>query len=295
MASDLRITGFDARERASDEQQGSIFDIVMAYSDSTVKVWSYSQNKWTLEKSGNYLTACLTDVRYLSAKQDEPSDNYRLVTTATDGHIAMWHCSEIDMLAWLHRRRVHQNAILNATDDILSDGSPLLVTAGDDNGVGLSRIDAKNGVSTLLIPRAHAAAVTALAMYKYDDDCFYVLSASIDQRVKLWDICIDTTVAGVASLQVRKVQNVFTSVADVSSMALLRLEDDSTGCWYVVLAWTSGDSKIHLLLPVARSPQPSNLYFGGAIVPLHSPNPITALPSLSSHQPSRIISSPSSR
>jgi WD40 repeat protein len=229
MASDLRITGFDARERASDEQQGSIFDIVMAYSDSTVKVWSYSQNKWTLEKSGNYLTACLTDVRYLSAKQDEPSDNYRLVTTATDGHIAMWHCSEIDMLAWLHRRRVHQNAILNATDDILSDGSPLLVTAGDDNGVGLSRIDAKNGVSTLLIPRAHAAAVTALAMYKYDDDCFYVLSASIDQRVKLWDICIDTTVAGVASLQVRKVQNVFTSVADVSSMALLRLEDDSTG------------------------------------------------------------------
>jgi WD40 repeat protein len=229
MSSDLRITGFDVRERAAVGQQEPIFDIIMAYSDSTVKSWFYGHNVWSLERSGDYLTACLTNVRDLSAMQDKPLNHQRLVTTATDGHLAIWHGPESGKLTWLQRRKVHQNAILDATHSMLSDGSTLLVTAGDDNGLGLSRIYAENVVSTLLIPRAHAAAVTDLAMYKYDDDSFYVLSASIDQRVKLWNICINVTASGVAGLQVRKVQNVFTSVADVSSMALLRLEDDSSG------------------------------------------------------------------
>ena len=66
-------------------------------------------------------------------------------------------------------------------------------------------------------------------MFEHGDDSFYVLSASIDQRVKLWDVRIGLTVPGVESLQVRKVQNVFTSVADVSSMSLLQLEENGTG------------------------------------------------------------------
>jgi WD40 repeat protein len=156
-------------------------------------------------------------------------DQHQLLTTAMDGHVAMWHCPEEKKLTWLQRRKVHQNAILDSTTTSLSDGSTLLLTAGDDNALGLSRIDDKNEISTLLIPRAHAAAVTALAVFKYGDDCFYVLSASIDQRIKVWDVRIDVTVPGVESLRVRRVQNVFTSVADVSSMALVQLEDGSTG------------------------------------------------------------------
>jgi WD40 repeat protein len=156
-------------------------------------------------------------------------DQHQLLTTAMDGHVAMWQCLEDKRLAWLQRRQVHQNAILDSTATTLSDDTTLLLTAGDDNALGLSRIDVKNEISTLLIPRAHAAAVTALAVFKYGDDSFYVLSASIDQRVKLWDVRIDVTVPGVEDMQVRKVQNVFSSVADVSSMALLRLEDGSTG------------------------------------------------------------------
>lgn len=246
MASDLRIMGFDAKERATAELQKCIFDVVMAYSDSTVKRWSYKGNTWTLQESGDYLTACLTDARHLSVTENEPSNSCKLLTTATDGHMATWHCPESDKLTWLQRRKIHQNAILASTATNLSDGSTLFFTVGDDNGLGVSRVHGKDEISTLLIPRAHAAAVTALATYEYGVDCFYVLSASIDQRVKLWDVRIDVTVPGVQSLHVRKVQNIFTSVADVSSMALLRLENGSTGvlvCGVGMDVWLLQDNK----------------------------------------------------
>jgi WD40 repeat protein len=225
MRSDLRIMGFEAREWGEDR-----FEVVMAYSDSSVKLWSYHCGEWVLRREGDYLTACLTDVMFVHGTEGSLSgDQHQLLTTAMDGHVAMWHCPEEKKLTWLQRRKVHQNAILDSTTTSLSDGSTLLLTAGDDNALGLSRIDDKNEISTLLIPRAHAAAVTALAVFKYGDDCFYVLSASIDQRIKVWDVRIDVTVPGVESLRVRRVQNVFTSVADVSSMALVQLEDGSTG------------------------------------------------------------------
>ncbi|GAB7332383.1 hypothetical protein MBLNU13_g04200t1 [Cladosporium sp. NU13] len=224
MMSDLRIMGFDARELRE-----SVFDIAMAYSDSTVKLWSYDCTRWTLRESGDYLTACLTDVRYLYHPHDQPAKHVQQLTTAMDGHVAIWQCPEEKTLTWLHRHKVHQNAIMDWTTSTLSDGSTLLLTAGDDSGLGLSRVDSENEISTLLVPRAHAAAVTALALYEYGHDCFYVLSAGIDQRIKLWDVRVDVILPGVESFQVRKVQSVFTAVADVSSMVLLQLEDGSTG------------------------------------------------------------------
>jgi WD40 repeat protein len=237
MASDLRIMRFDVSERAPYGEQGITYEIVMAYSDSTVQRWSYDCSKWSSRGGGDYLTACLTDVRSLSLEYDDDScTTSRLLTTATDGNIALWESRVGDKLNWLSRQKVHQNAILDAASVRLSGGSTLLVTAGDDNGIGFSRVHAErfheNGepeIATLLIPRAHAAAVTALAMYKYDKDCFYVLSASIDQRVKLWDVRVVVTARGVDRVKVSKVQNVSTSVADVSSMALLQLEDGRKG------------------------------------------------------------------
>jgi WD40 repeat protein len=242
MMSDLRIMGFEARE-----WEGDGFEIAMAYSDSSVKLWSYGCGEWVLRREGDYLTACLTDVMFVNSAQDQSSDHHQLLTTAMDGHVAMWQYPKDKKLTWLQRRKIHQNAILDSTPSAISDGSTLLLTAGDDNGLGLSRIDANNGISTLLIPRAHAAAVTALAVFKYGDDCFYVLSASIDQRVKLWDLRIDVTLPGVEGLQVRKVQNVFTSVADVSSMALLQLEDGSRGvlvCGVGMDVWRLEDTPV---------------------------------------------------
>jgi WD40 repeat protein len=237
MSSDLRIMGFDVSERVCYGQQGMTYEIVMAYSDSTIQRWSYDCSKWSSRGGGDYLTACLTDVRSLSLEYDDDScTTSRLLTTATDGHIALWESRVGHGLNWLSRQKVHQNAVLDATLVTLSDASTLLVTAGDDNGIGFSRVhaerfhrDGEPEIATLLVPRAHAAAVTALAMYRYDKDCFYVLSASIDQRVKLWDVRVVVTARGVDRVKVSKVQNAYTSVADVSSMALLQLEDGCKG------------------------------------------------------------------
>jgi WD40 repeat protein len=272
--SDLRIMHFNVREQtttASQHQDGghgegqAVFDITMAYSDSTLKSWRYSTSDctWTLQAEGDYLTACLTGVSSLPPNKDTA----QLVTTATDGYIALWkneHHPAIDQtspssspsstLSWPHRRKVHQNAILASTTHPLRDGSALLITASDDSGIALSRLSTEPNVETcrtLLIPRAHAAAVTALAVYpcqrktgaatatasSADDeqkDTFYLISASIDQRIKVWEVRVDVSAAGqgssgAESVQVRKVQNVYTSVADVSCMSLLRLDDSNNG------------------------------------------------------------------
>jgi WD40 repeat protein len=278
--SDLRIMHFDVREqpaitgRDQEREGGAIFDITMAYSDSTLKRWLYntSSRTWALQAEGDYLTACLTGVISLSPRDTNTS----LVTTATDGHIALWNetptsndqqsssssssTSTSSLLSWPHRRKIHQNAILASTTHTLRDASTLLITASDDNGIALSHLssnpnsdpDVKALCSTLLIPRAHAAAVTALATYRCrkprstfpsaaaaatdadeQEDTFYLLSASIDQRIKAWEVQVDTTTPGNGSsgggaecVEVRKVQNVYTSVADVSCMSLLRLNSN---------------------------------------------------------------------
>jgi len=268
--SDLRITHFDVREQAAVVDQDpegdgeAVYDITMAYSDSTLKTWRYatSDGTWSLQAEGDYLTACLTGILSLQSH----NGNSQLVTSATDGYIAVWEASRAAnsrtsssshsrSLAWSRRQKVHQNAILASTTQTLRDDSTLLMTASDDNGIAISHLsrdskvaagsesnsNAGDACSTLLIPRAHAAAVTALATHRRqkassaadEQDTFYLLSASIDQRIKVWEIQIDAAIAqgggGSEGVQVRKVQTVYTSVADVSCMSLLRLDDDDDG------------------------------------------------------------------
>ena len=264
--SDLRIMHFDVHEQATVPAQdragepGAVFAITMAYSDSTLKRWCYLANDstWTLQAEGDYLTACLTGVLSLPPSalpaETETKCAAQLVATATDGHIILWEESiasysqtSSSTLAWPRRRKVHQSAILACTKETLRDGSTLLMTAGDDNGIAFSHLSSSShgeeshsnaaSISTLLIPRAHAAAVTALATYRLqrdgpgadEQDAFYLLTASIDQRIKVWEVQVDCTSAqsaGSDGVKVRKVQNVYTSVADVSCMSLLRLDDD---------------------------------------------------------------------
>ena len=225
--SDLRIMGFNASQRVVDGR-GDAFDVTMAYSDSSIKQWFYSSGTWTLQASGDYLTACLSQVLLFSS-QSGISTSKQILTTATDGHVASWRLDGSEKLGWQQRHKIHQNAILDESVHYLSDGSALLVTAGDDNGIGLSRVSADGEIATLLIPRAHAAAVTALAVHKASNDHFCVASASIDQRVKLWEVRVDVARQGTESIEVYKVQNVYTSVADVSSVAVLQLNDGATG------------------------------------------------------------------
>ena len=170
---------------------------------------------------------------------------------------------------------MHQSSIKCLSTVQLSNEEVLLATAGDDGALAFSKMtlskiptektssqlldrpsqDHQNPsplTSTLLIPKAHASAVTALQ---------YIASKSIgldspkqyrfvtsgnDQRLKTWLLTIEMHQPGVEGFAVSKEQNVATAIADVSSMDLaesggagirgavvvagIGLETWSTGC-----------------------------------------------------------------
>jgi hypothetical protein len=88
-------------------------------------------------------------------------------------------------------------------------------------------------MSTLAIPRAHAAAINAAKFISVlpvegSNSTVWVArtaTASNDQQVKLWDIEIDITKAGVEGVSVRRVAKRFSAVADISSMSVFPVED----------------------------------------------------------------------
>ncbi|KAI6877069.1 WD40 repeat-like protein [Hortaea werneckii] len=228
--SDLRVMGFDITSEKPIADRGMEFSILFAYSDSSVQQWSYGLGSWSLIASGDYLTACLTEV-FTSAGQR--------ITAATDGHLALWYTSPSgDAMTWRSRYGVHQNAILDVATHELQDGSSIIFTAGDDNAIGISRIDKIGTIKTLVIPRAHAAAVTGLAIVPEMDNVLSLISVSIDQRLKLWEISLDITSHGADSIDVKLKRNVSTSVADVSSIKVCKLVDESNA---VILAGVGMD------------------------------------------------------
>jgi WD40 repeat protein len=218
--SDLRISGFDVQII---ENAGST--ITMAYSDSTVKIWHYVAKTWQQLVTADYLTACLTHV--LPDHRYDPG----LVTAATDGHIVHWQLqnNQKQVLTWVGRHRVHQNAIHAAISHSLPDGSTLIVTGGDDNAIGFTRVAVE--INTLLISDAHAAAVTGLTIIPSSRSVsnFRLASSGVDQRVKIWEVEFDYDLPGVKGINVRRVQDVFTAVADVSGLEVCRLEDGGLG------------------------------------------------------------------
>ncbi|RMY42156.1 hypothetical protein D0865_12100 [Hortaea werneckii] len=228
--SDLRVMGFDITSEKPTADRGMDFSILFAYSDSTVQQWSYGSGSWTLIVSGDYLTACLTEV-FTSAGQR--------ITAATDGHLALWYTSPSgDAMTWRSRCGVHQNAILDVATHELQDGSSIIFTAGDDNAIGISRIDKIGTIRTLVIPRAHAAAVTGLAIVPEMDNVLSLISVSIDQRLKLWEVSLDATSHCADSIDVKLKRNVSTSVADVSSIEVCKLVHESNA---VILAGVGMD------------------------------------------------------
>ncbi|KAF2486510.1 WD40-repeat-containing domain protein [Neohortaea acidophila] len=225
-ASDLRIMGFCVDEDTRDGNRG--LRITMAYSDSTLKVWAYEseQRTWTLISAGDYLTSCLTQVM--------ATTDHRFITAATDGYLTTWRHQQQQQqsLDWLSRHNVHQSAIHTIAHLELADGTSLFVTGGDDNAIAITRCTPgessdDTGMATLLIPRAHAAAVTGVAIISIrpnGGECQQVqlVSAGIDQRIKVWEVEVDA----VGAMRVKKVADVFTAVADVSGLEVWRGEED---------------------------------------------------------------------
>jgi hypothetical protein len=191
---------------------------------------------WSLLASGRYTSACITQVSYLNN-----TDDAVLITGATDGHLAIWTTprgeatSQIECIC---TQKVHQNSIKSISTRYLTNGTSLILTSSDDNALGLTLVTVVNQapkplISSLVIPRAHAAAIATAKIFwlspvRGDESKFEgrILSAANDQRIKIWDIVVDTGMPGADGVEVRKRANRYSAVADISDVGVFPMESD---------------------------------------------------------------------
>lgn len=116
----------------------------------------------------------------------------------------------------------------------IAEDSFLILTGGDDNALAFTRVtlgrhlhDEGPHCSVLLVPKAHASAITAITLVdtsvvsrRIAQELRFATSSN-DQRLKLWCACVDLSKPGVDGLEITRDSDAYTSVADVSSMDTL--------------------------------------------------------------------------
>ncbi|KAL8670598.1 MAG: hypothetical protein Q9168_004872 [Polycauliona sp. 1 TL-2023] len=159
---------------------------------------------------------------------------------SSDGHIAFWslkYSLDPPSAKGLHissTAAVHQNSIktMFAIPLDTTGLDALIITGGDDGALGITRrvqseSSARPLTSTLLIPKAHAAAVNAveyLLRIPENQSCqtHVFVSSGNDQRLKTWVVQIDSRDSSsnpIESVSVRLHSDQHTSVADLSSLS----------------------------------------------------------------------------
>ncbi|KAF2476463.1 WD40 repeat-like protein [Lindgomyces ingoldianus] len=232
--SDLRIMSFDVRrESKKGGNEETVFVIAMVFSDSTIKVYSHSPTaavKWHLLAKGVYFTSCLTQCIFLSSTS--------IMTAGTDGHAVLWplpssilrpHTSDPQPpqpLAWKDPAKIHQNTSKALASASLGQNTTLVVSGGDDCSLSFlltspssTDLDYTYNHPPIIVLRAHASAVTACAILQHHKQ-FFVVTCGNDQCVRLWEVVPNPPQAGDA-LEIKRIQKITTSVADVSSMDVL--------------------------------------------------------------------------
>ncbi|QSZ32190.1 hypothetical protein DSL72_001761 [Monilinia vaccinii-corymbosi] len=264
---DLRIMSFDVSELP--ESTSSEMIITLAYSDSTMRTYVYSKTQgFKLLAYGKYTSACLTQITHLQISHG----HLQFLTASTDGSLCIWWTilndppaptvfspeAKLDAhyydqyYSLLEHKKIHQNAIkaLAFTTSRSSTSNPqylVVVTGGDDNALAVTLYRIAHDVltgneefahgATMILPDAHAAAVTGLAFVpgserKSQDaeadlgsNDLYVLSTSTDQRVKTWRISLSSIGAAARAkecpVEIELVGDEFTAVADIGDVAVI--------------------------------------------------------------------------
>ena len=261
---DLRIMDFVMEEIHTDHDPDDVgyepdYLLSKVYSDSSVRIFRYhtsaEKKSFKLLTLGSYTTYCLTQAVHL---HDGEMLN-ALCTTSTDGHVAFWSLpthllySDHDIpqgnlhlpaqinppMHWTTRSAIHQSSVKALDCVATSESEKLLVTGGDDGAIALTRVvlhqppNTDYDTSTLLIPSAHASAVTGVVLTRenhkhgqnHRSKIYGLATVGNDQRLKIWTVSIDMTKAGVAGVDVRSASTTYTSVADASSIATYRDAD----------------------------------------------------------------------
>lgn len=216
-----------------------------------------TSGQWTLLGKSNHTTCCLTKV--ISACPLYGVASRLLVASATDGKLVWWNepsdIKDDDMkthdIEWqpLQKVQMHQNAIkdlliLPLASNNINSKTHVIFTVGDDSTLGICRVDSsahhQPSVSVMLMPRAHAAAITSLALISCtkevlaheETQIYHVMLATTgnDQRLKIWKITVNLRCPGSDAFTIAKCANVYTSVADASSILLVpKHAEDSEG------------------------------------------------------------------
>jgi hypothetical protein len=150
-------------------------------------------------------------------------------------------------MTWQTRHRIHQNSIKAMTTVIDSDKELLIITGGDDNALSISRLgflasELQNSFSFSFIslPRAHASAITAITVLHqaWHKDNTTIAGTSIvqselviatsgnDQRLKLWSVNVKIPAQGTNGIEISLLQDMYTAVADISSIGYYREEEN---------------------------------------------------------------------
>lgn len=272
---DVRIMDFDLRY---DDHSGGDhkFSLVAAYSNGKLRILDYYPQN--MGKPGRFETVqeiilgsfCLTQALFLAPRT--------ILSAGTNGYLnwtSLELCNSTQTLKSQHVHQVHQSTILSM-DSFNFDSHPaaelensasrgrsmwLVASGGDDNAVAFTFIESTTGNQTasppsprfrsILIPNAHAAAVTSIKILPPDklNTHIDIVSAGNDQKVKVWRLTIapDTMSSQALNLDavgryeiietpnglepdatwspdnvtVDKIAQCYTSVADVSSLELL--------------------------------------------------------------------------
>jgi WD40 repeat protein len=143
------------------------------------------------------------------------------------------------VLKWQNPARIHQNASKTMSSLANRDGTTLVVSGGDDGALAFLLADpavpssssSQEGCASplVLVNRAHGSAITACTIIAVRSH-IYVLTSGNDEWIRLWEVIIDasqehrTRVNTGNVLHVKRLQKVKTSIADVSSMAVLDVD-----------------------------------------------------------------------
>ncbi len=263
---DARILNFDVLPCVPAEDYTgceSPIRLVAAYSNGKVRTLDFTPDLST--SSGHFIpsmeilygTSCLTQVRL----HPIPSNSSMMILVAgTNGHI-YGHPLETTAFNRL-AHGIHQSSVL-AMDCIALDPCSIVATGGDDNAFAFTILpssenlfeapttkdqemgkihvasspntallesnQASSRTRTVIMPKAHAAALTALKIVGQQEHswgyAFIVITVGNDQRVKAWGVKLNTADGSpsehLEDLQIMRLHEAWTCVADVSNIDLL--------------------------------------------------------------------------
>ncbi|KAI0997079.1 hypothetical protein K3495_g11108 [Podosphaera aphanis] len=230
----LRIMGFEATIFPGCEVENDIL-LCLGFSDSTIRSYRYSKQRgFTLVAHGRYTSSCITQIRIIKTSPTE----MHLLTAATDGVQAIW-VSDITAsnaphdLKLLSAKKIHQSTV-KSLDIYFFDSYLFVFSGGDDNALGVSAYNAtklEQNPSSSILASAHAAAITGLAVSATAGSGFNfkILTTGNDQRVKVWMLKALPVHNKEISIAIDLEQDLFTSVADASGLALIRKSSDFKG------------------------------------------------------------------